>query len=378
MSGIQTSPTARHRSFAYPILLSLGALDAAGYSVIGPVAPAVSEATGAGPALIGVLVASFPLGIVIGFPLAGRAVQAWGPRVVLATSLGVIAAGCLGFVAGTGLPAYLASRLLMGMGSGGLWIGIALDTLERWPGQGYLCMSRILAAYSIGGLLGPALGAIGGIRGPFAAYLALVVVAIPLVFVMEAPAGRLELRADRASLRLPGFQLAAVGILFAVLGLGVAEGVLPLHFADRLSQVQIGALFVGMAAAVAVAATAAARFAPRRALAVSLVCVVIGIGLAGASDAVQVWIVSLVVAGVGIGAGNTGSIGVLLETVSSERIVTAMVVWSQIGIAGYLAGPLAGGALAESLGFSAVGLVPLAGAAVLLVALLRRRGAHSS
>jgi len=378
VSGIQTSPTARHRSFAYPILLSLGALDAAGYSVIGPVAPAVSEATGAGPALIGVLVASFPLGIVIGFPLAGRAVQAWGPRVVLATSLGVIAAGCLGFVAGTGLPAYLASRLLMGMGSGGLWIGIALDTLERWPGQGYLCMSRILAAYSIGGLLGPALGAIGGIRGPFAAYLALVVVAIPLVFVMEAPAGRLELRADRASLRLPGFQLAAVGILFAVLGLGVAEGVLPLHFADRLSQVQIGALFVGMAAAVAVAATAAARFAPRRALAVSLVCVVIGIGLAGVSDAVPVWIFALVVAGVGIGGGNTGSIGVLLETVSSERIVTAMVVWSQIGIAGYLVGPLAGGALAESLGFSAVGLVPLAGAAVLLVALLRRRGAHSS
>jgi len=378
MSGIQTSPTARRRSFAYPILLSLGALDAAGYSVIGPVAPAVSEATGAGPALIGVLVASFPLGIVIGFPLAGRAVQAWGPRVVLATSLGVIAAGCLGFVVGTGLPAYLASRLLMGMGSGGLWIGIALDTLERWPGQGYLCMSRILAAYSIGGLLGPALGAIGGIRGPFAAYLALVVVAIPLVFVMEAPAGRLELRAHRASLRLPGFRLAAVGILFAVLGLGVAEGVLPLHFADRLSQVQIGALFVGMAAAVAVAATAAARFAPRRALAVSLVCVVIGIGLAGVSDAVPVWIFALVVAGVGIGAGNTGSIGVLLETVSSERIVTAMVVWSQIGIAGYLAGPLAGGALAESLGFSAVGLVPLAGAVVLLVALLRRRGAHSS
>jgi MFS family permease len=135
---------------------------------------------------------------------------------------------------------------------------------------------------------------------------------------------------------------------------------------------------VGTSAAVAVAATAAARFAPRRALAVSLVCVVIGIGLAGASDAVQVWIVALVVAGIGIGAGNTGAIGVLLETVSSERIVTAMVVWSQIGIAGYLAGPLAGGALAQTLGFWAVGLVPLAGAVLLLVALARAQGAHPS
>ena len=127
MSEVRTSPAARRRSFAYPILLSLGALDAAGYSVIGPVAPAVSAATGAGPALIGVLVASFPLGIVIGFPVAGRAVRAWGPRVVLAASLGVIAVGTLGFVAGDGLPAYLASRLLMGIGSGGLWIGIALE-----------------------------------------------------------------------------------------------------------------------------------------------------------------------------------------------------------------------------------------------------------
>ena len=201
---MRTSPAARRRSLVYPILLSLAALDAAGYSV----APAISEATGTGPALIGVLVASFPLGIVIGFPLAGRAVRAWGPKVVLTTSLGVIAVGTLGFVAGNGLPAYLASRLLMGIGSGGLWIGIALDTLERWPGQGYLCMSRILAAYSIGGLLGPALGAIGGIRGPFAAYLVLVFVAIPLVFVMDAPAGRLQRQADRASLRLPGFRLA--------------------------------------------------------------------------------------------------------------------------------------------------------------------------
>ena len=81
---MRTSPAARRRSLVYPILLSLAALDAAGYSVIGPVAPPISEATGAGPALIGVLVASFPLGIMIGFPLAGRAVRAWGPKVAMA------------------------------------------------------------------------------------------------------------------------------------------------------------------------------------------------------------------------------------------------------------------------------------------------------
>jgi MFS family permease len=40
-----------------------------------------------------------------------------------------------------------------------------------------------------------------------------------------------------------------------------------------------------------------------------------------------------------------------------ERIVTAMVVWSQTGILGYLLGPFAGGLVAASLGYAFVGTV---------------------
>ena len=60
----------------------------------------------------------------------------------------------------------------------------------------------------------------------------------------------------------------------------------------------------------------------------------------------------------------------LLEVVPPERIVTAMIVWSQIGIAGYLVGPVAAGAVADRLGFAALGLVPL-GAALLLLWTMR-------
>ena len=43
-----------------------------------------------------------------------------------------------------------------------------------------------------------------------------------------------------------------------------------------------------------------------------------------------------------------------------------MVIWSQIGIAGYLLGPLLGGLVAEQLGYAYLGLVPaLAGLLVL-------------
>jgi hypothetical protein len=60
---------------AYPLLLALGALDATGYSVIVPVSPAIADATDAGPATIGLLVASFPAGMVAGSERpAGRCV----------------------------------------------------------------------------------------------------------------------------------------------------------------------------------------------------------------------------------------------------------------------------------------------------------------
>src|ERR671916_276935 len=110
---------ARRRAAAYPLLLALGALDATGYSVIVPVAPAIADATGAGPATIGMLVASFPAGMVAGFALAGWAVRRHGSRALLAGSLVLVALGALGFALSDSLSVYFAARSLMGLGSGG-------------------------------------------------------------------------------------------------------------------------------------------------------------------------------------------------------------------------------------------------------------------
>jgi MFS family permease len=91
-----------------------------------------------------------------------------------------------------------------------------------------------------------------------------------------------------------------------------------------------------------------------------------GLTLAGATNSVEFWILALVVTGVGVGLGNTGSIGMLLEAVRPDRIVTAMIIWSQLGIIGYLLGPIAAGVVADQLGFAALALVPVAAAALLL------------
>jgi MFS family permease len=357
---------------ADPLLLGLGALDATGYSVIVPVAPAIADATGAGPATIGLLVASFPAGMVVGFAIAGWAVQRNGSRALLAGSLMLVGLGTLGFVIGDTLGVYFAARTLMGLGSGGIWIGVTFDTLERWPGQEYVCMSRVFAAYAAGGLVGPALGAFGGVHGPFLAYLVLVALAFPLVLLIDAPPSRREFGADRGALRTRPFRVAAAAVLFASLALGVLEGVLPLHLAERLTQAQIGAFYVGASLIVALTGAGSAGRPTRPLVLAGVVLAVAGITLAGAVASVPLWQLSLALAALGIGLGNTGSLGMLVEAVPVERIVTAMVVWSQIGILGYLLGPLAGGVVAEAGGYGYVWLVPAA-AGLLVVALSRRQ-----
>jgi MFS family permease len=359
---------ARGAVAAYPLLLALGALDATGYSVIVPVAPAIASETGAGPATVGLLVASFPAGMVAGFALAGLLLRAIGPRLLLTVSLTVVALGALGFVAGDSLTLYFPSRLVMGVGSGGIWIGVMFATLDRWPGQEYVCMSRVFAAYSVGGLIGPALGAFGGIRGPFLAYLAVVTLAIPMVLLVPEPPRRRAYGADRTALRARGFWVASAAIMFAVMALGVLEGVLPLHFAERLSQAQIGAMYVGASLVVALSATASGGLRPRSLVFGAVVLAVAGITLAGMAVSIPLWVLALLLAAVGIGLGNTGSLGMLLDAVPVDRIVTAMVVWSQVGIIGYLLGPLAGGVVADGPGYAYVGLVPAA-AALLFVTL---------
>ncbi len=368
----QRLPIRREGStFAYVVLLAVGAVDAAGYSIIAPVTPAIARSTGAGPGLIGVVVASFALGSVVASLLAAVGVKRGRTTRVLMISLTMAALGSLGFVFGDGLVVYFVSRFLMGMGAGGVWMGITFNILERYPGQEYLCMSRVFAAYAVGGLLGPVLGSLGGIELPFVAYFVLVLVAGVLVAVMGESNSTRSFDTDRSALRLPAFWLASVGLLFAVVGLGMVDGVLPLHFSSRLSQSGIGAFYAAMSVVVAMASALAARFRPRYALVAAVGLIIFGITVAGATREVPGWVVALGVTGAGIGLANTGSIGVLLEGVPTERIVTAMVVWSQIGIVGYFIGPLAGGFIAQTSGYQAIGLVPLLAAVPVLILTIR-------
>lgn len=346
-----------------PILLTLAVVDSAGYSVIGPVLPALRASTGASVTTLSLLAACFPVAMLVGLVLAGRLAHDGRTRTALLLGLGLLISASLVFGFTTELPALFVARSVMGIGSGCLWIGLTLRTLEYWPGEEYVRMSRVYAGYSIGSLVGPLLAALGGTRAPFVAYAVVLGACVPLVLALPAPVQvppeRQVLRRDRTVLRTSGFWFGALAILFAMTTFGTLDGVLPLHLSDHWSQSQIGVAYALSAVLVAVSSAAAGHTRPLVALGVGAVGVVGGIALAGATGTVAFWAAALLLVGLGAGAAETGATGVLLDNVPRERIVSAMVGWSQVGILGYFLAPTLGGLVVTHLGFRWLGLVPL-------------------
>jgi MFS family permease len=198
--------------------------------------------------------------------------------------------------------------------------------------------------------------------------MTLVLAAAVAMFALGAPRERAQFGSDRAALRLPGFWLASAGILMIALGYGALDGPLPLHFAELLSQGEIAGLYVVGALVLGASAALAGRGPPRPMLLAAAVVLTVGISLAGLTETVPWWLLALALASVGLGIGETGALGILLETVGATRIVLAMVVWSQVWAVGYLAGPAVAGAVAESFGFAAIGVVPLVAALIVFAA----------
>jgi MFS family permease len=358
----------------YAALLVLAALDAAGYGMLAPVLPEIGDQTGTGPAVAGALVAGFALGQLAGYPPAALLGQRRGAALTLSVSLVLLLVGDAGFVLGDGLAIWFPARVVQGLGAAGLWIGVTFAILEHWPRNAYRRLTGVLAAYAVGSVCGPAIGALEGIRAPFLLHGLVTLAAFLPVLALGRPEEPAELGADRSVLRTRAFAIAAAGVVLMALTLGTMDGPLPLHFAERLTQPEIAGLYVLAAAVVAGGAILAGRLHPVLALGVAAAVIPVGIGLAGLTGTIAPWAAGLALAGLGLGLGESGALGALLGSIPRERIVTAWVIWSQLWAAGYLVGPAVAGLVAEVWGYAALGAVPLAGSLVVAYALRRGGG----
>lgn len=355
--GAPSSP----RALAYLVLLGLGALDSAGYGIIVPVVPEIARHEDVGGAVTGALVASFGLGQLAGYAVAAVLLARRGAVSALAGGLGLMVLGDLGFLTGGGLLADFAARILQGVGAGGVWMGLTFAVMERWPGRDFERLVGLLSSYSVGAVAGPLLGSIGGVRGPFAAHLLLVLAGLLAVPLLGKPVRPLAdaTRSSASGTWSPMLVVAAVSIFGVAADFATMESALPIHLASLLSQGGIGALYAGGALLVTVGATASPRLPHRISLALGLGLALVGIATVGLTSDVASWVAGFAVAGLGFGFAQAGSLGDLLRSVGAAKPTVAMMIWSQFFALGYLLGPVVSGAVVSAGGFGAVGLVPL-------------------
>jgi multidrug resistance protein len=146
------------------------ALDLVGFGIILPILPQYAERFGASPAVVGALFASFSVAQLLCAPLWGSISDRIGRKPVLVLSLLGTAVGSLLTGLAGSLPLLFAGRILDGASGASVSVAQASVADISPPDQRARLFGLLSAAFGVGFVAGPALGALsalGGTRVPF-------------------------------------------------------------------------------------------------------------------------------------------------------------------------------------------------------------------
>ncbi len=293
------------------------ALDLVGFGIVLPVLPLYAERFDATPTTVGLLVASFSLAQFLFAPLWGRVSDRVGRKPVLVLSLVGTAAGSLLTGLAGSLWVLFAGRIIDGISGASVSVAQAAVTDLAPPEQRSRLLGLLGAAFGLGFVAGPAIGALAALGGPHvpffvAAALATVNAVVAAVRIPEtrprsrvpssvATQERAGVRRDLGRLlvvaftslvafsafeatfalfgeRRLGFGLASTGVVFTVIGLSIAlvNGLLVQPAVRRFGEartLRLGLIFNGLGLAVLPAVHSWAVLAP------ALLLLTIGQGL---------------------------------------------------------------------------------------------------
>ena len=185
-------------------LWSTVAIDLIGFGIVLPILPQYAESFGATPAVIGVLVASFSLAQLVFAPIWGRLSDRIGRKPVLIVSLFGTALGSLLTGLAGSLAVLFAARILDGASGASVSVAQASAADLAPPRQRAKLMGLLGAAFGVGFVAGPALGALGskaGIHVPFylAAAISFVNALVAIVRLPETSPAKLAAHAAAGS-----------------------------------------------------------------------------------------------------------------------------------------------------------------------------------
>jgi len=346
-----------------PLIAVVVFVDTMLYAALTPLLPHFAADLGLSKARAGVLVAAYAAGALIGGLPGGFAAARLGARRAVLVGLTGMGLASVGFAFADSFATLFAARLVQGMGSAFTWAGAFAWLLAAAPRErrGELLGSAMGAAV-FGALFGPVVGAAAAIAGRALVFCALaglsVVLAVWAIRLADAPPAEQPSAAALArALRNRQFAgglglMALPSLLFGVLSvLG------PLHLSSAgWGAAAIGAVWLVGAAFETVQAPLVGRLTDRRgaALPVRVALVVGGLtSLALAADSRPlVYAPLVVVAAMAYGVLFTPAFSLIANGAESAGLAQGMgfglmnAAWA----VGAVAGPAAGGAIANATG----------------------------
>jgi MFS family permease len=355
------------------------------YSALTPLLPHFEDTLGLSKAWVGVLVAAYAAGALVGGLPGGAAAARLGARRAVLVGLALMGLASVGFAFADGFWTLAGARFLQGVGSGFTWAGAFAWLLAATPsGRRGEVIGTAMGAAVFGALLGPAVGGAAALAGRDVVFTLLAALAVVLaVWTMriesvppEVPSLAAMRRALRDNLFIGGLVLMALpSFLF-----GVLSTLAPLHLAAAgWGATAIAAVWLVAAGVETVISPIAGRVLDRRGVLIPIqlalsAAVPVSVGLALGLRPLA-YVPLIVLAGGAYGALFTPAFALIAEGAERSRLAQGMAfgLMNAAWAVGALVGPAAGGAVAEASGDVVPYLVSATLCATALAAVRRAR-----
>jgi predicted MFS family arabinose efflux permease len=361
-------------------------VEAVGYGVVAPTLPFLARQAGAGETRIGFLVGLYAaVGLLVAIPF-GALVNRRGRRLLVLLGLACLTVASIGFVLAPTYTWLVAARFAQGLGATAIWVGALTMAADLSPDDSMgRSLSWVTGSWSLGFVVGPALGGIGGVRFPFLLYALLSAAALLAAFLWLPETGPTGTRTTLAGigrvLRHPAVLASAAATFVLSFFYGAVEAFVPLLL-DRLRVDRFG---IGMLFAIAglpsillprLIGTLADRLGDARVIVAGLsYAAALCAGFLPLVQSLPLWVVFLLVGLVEV-LVYVPAIALLNRGLSREDRIFATGSHSYAFSAGFFLGPVAGGMLiplgGDPLLFATLSGVMLAGIACLLAAPSRK------
>lgn len=133
-------------------------IDLLGFSLVLPLLPFYADTFGASPFVVGLLVAVYALGQLIGAPVLGRLSDRFGRRPILLVSIGGTILGFILLAVADNIWVLFASRILDGLTGGNISVAQAYITDVSDAKNRGKALGLVGAAFGLGFIIGPAAG----------------------------------------------------------------------------------------------------------------------------------------------------------------------------------------------------------------------------